>query len=169
VNDNGVQPAKASFAGVTNARISELLELANGNHPAEWEATSARDKVIVFLHHSRHFSVFRYWPSGGDAPVNSLRKWMRTAMWASAKYGFHWFYQLQSKIPIDATYFPLMDTTVPLWLAKTMIIEFDHEGKLVTMRPYECKPFPATKKHVPPTAKASDFALRLAIARAAGH
>ena len=25
VNDNGVKPAKASFAGITNARISELL------------------------------------------------------------------------------------------------------------------------------------------------
>ena len=130
---------------------------------------SARDKVIVFLHHSRHFSVFRYWPSGGAAPVNSLREWMDTAMWATAKYGFHWFYQLQSNISIDATCFPLKEANVPRWLAKTMIIEFDHEGKLVTMRPHEWNKFPTQVKHVSPTAKAGAFALRLAIARAAGY
>jgi hypothetical protein len=169
VNDNGVQPAKAFFAGITNSRISELLELAGGNHPAEWEAMSARDKAIVFLHHSRHFSVFRYWPSGGDAPVDSLREWMRTSMWASAKHGFHWFYQLQSNISIDATYFTLKEANVPRWLAKTMIIEFDHEGKLVTMRPYKWNVFSTNDKHVCTTAEAGAFALRLAIARAAGH
>lgn len=34
-NDNGVQPAKAAFTGITRARISELVESADGNHPAE--------------------------------------------------------------------------------------------------------------------------------------
>ncbi|KAM0706288.1 hypothetical protein Q7P35_005614 [Cladosporium inversicolor] len=141
LNDNGIQPAKAIFTGITNARISELIEIADGNHPAEWEAMSPRDKVIVYLHHSRHFSVFRYWPSGGAAPLDSLREWMKAAIWATAKYGFHWFYQLQSNISIDATYFPLKDTTVPRWLAKTMLIEFDHEGKLVKMQPHEWNAF----------------------------
>ena len=166
LNDNGIRPAKAAFTGITNARISELVEFADGNHPEEWEAMSARDKVIVFLHHSRHFSVFQYWPSGGDAPVDNLREWMRTAMLATAKHGFHWFYQMQSDIHIDATEFPLEDTTVPRWLAKTMIIEFDHEGKLVTMRPHEWKSLSAANERVSPTAMTGAFALRLAIVRA---
>jgi hypothetical protein len=165
-NDNGIQPAKAIFAGITNARISELVQLADGNHPAEWEAMSARDKAIVFLHHSRQFSVFRYWPAGGAAPVNILREWMTTAMWATAKYGFHWFYQLQSHISIGATHFPLEDTNVPRWLAKTMVIEFDRDGKLVTMQPGEWNQLSIGNKHIFPTAKAGAFALRLAILRA---
>jgi hypothetical protein len=165
-NDNGIQPARAVFTGITNARISELVQLADGNHPAEWEAMSARDKAIVFLHHSRHFSAFRYWPSGGAAPVNILREWMTTAMWATAKYGFHWFYQLQSNISIDATLFPLEDTNVPRWLARTMVIEFDRDGKLVTMRPGEWNQLSIGKQHIFPTAEAGAFALRLAIVRA---
>ena len=87
-------------------------------------------------------------------------------MLATAKHGFHWFYQVQSDIHIDATKFPLEDTTVPRWLAKTMIVEFDHEGKLVTMRPHEWNPLSVANERVSPTAMAGAFALRLAIVRA---
>ena len=127
---------------------------------------SERQKAAVFLHHSQHFSVFRYWPSGGVAPLDSLREWMRTAMLAAAKHGSHWFYQVRSDIQIDATQFPVEDTTLPRWLAKTMIIEFDREGKLVTMQPHESNPLSTANERVSPTAMVVAFALRLAIVRA---
>jgi hypothetical protein len=136
-NDIGVSTEPAVFTGISSARVDELVEFADGNHPTEWEAMSDREKVIALLHRSQNFSVFRFWPSGGTAPVDSLREWMDTAMWATAKYGFHWFYQMQSDRWVGANDFPWVDVTVPRWLARTVSIEFDREGELVTMRPYE--------------------------------
>lgn len=126
---------------------------------------SARDKVIVFLHHSRHFTVFRYGLSGGAAPVEILREWMTTAMSASARYGFHWFYQLQSNVRVDASNFPWKDTTIPRWLARAMAIEFDREGKLGTMRPAEWNQTFAGDKFLLPTPVAGALAHPLAIYR----
>jgi len=156
-SDGGASTAQAMFTGISNVCVKELAEFADGNHPNEWEALSAREKVIALLHRSQNFSIFRYWPSGGAAPVHSLSEWMDTAMWATAKYGFHWFYQVQSNVRIDAADFPWKDVTIPRWLARTMAIEFDREGKLVTMRPDEWNQLLTGGKLLFPMPVAGDF------------